>query len=146
MPNRLPAASSTSGPDGCTSFEKSKLNSVVTVAMKISLGDVIPRRNGAGNSHKKDGENATARRIQQNPRAVPHSHIQIRHVQRVLLDELAPWFNHVAHQLDEDVVGVVHLADLHLQQRARLAVERRLPELVLVHLAEAFIALHADAL
>src|SRR5947209_1908601 len=103
MPNRSPAASSTSGPDGCMPFEKSKLNSVVTVAMKISLGDVIPRRNGAGNSHKKR-------------RAVPPSHIQIRHAQRVLLNELAPGFNHVAHQLDEDVVGVVHLADFHLQE------------------------------
>src|SRR5208337_3955433 len=41
---------------------------------------------------------------------------------------------------------LVELADLHLQQRTRLAVERRLPELVLVHFSEALVALEGHAL
>src|SRR4029077_16566873 len=61
--------------------------------------------------------------------------------QRVVLDEFAPRLDHVAPQLGEDVVGLVDLLDLHLQQRTRLGVERGLPELPGVHLAEAFIAL-----
>ena len=38
----------------------------------------------------------------------------------VLLDELAPWFDDVAHQLGEDLVRLGKVAQLHLQQRAGL--------------------------
>src|ERR1700722_12187064 len=74
------------------------------------------------------------------------SHVQVRHAQRILLDELAARLDNIAHELDEDVVGLVDLADLDLQQRARLAIESRLPELVLVHLSQALVALESDAL
>ena len=43
-------------------------------------------------------------------------------------------------------VGLVDLLDLHLQQRARVGVERGLPELLRVHLAQALVALQRDAL
>src|SRR5687767_4900578 len=66
--------------------------------------------------------------------------------QRVVLDELAARLDQVAHQLGEDVVGLVDLLDLHLQQRARIDVQRGLPQLLRVHLAETFVALHGDAL
>ena len=36
--------------------------------------------------------------------------------------------------------------DLHLQQRARVEVERRLPELLRVHLAQTLVALQREAL
>src|SRR5947208_3247038 len=62
-------------------------------------------------------------------------------VQRIVLDEFAARFDHVAHQLREDVVGLVDFLDLHLQQRALVGVERGFPELAGVHLAEAFVAL-----
>jgi hypothetical protein len=32
--------------------------------------------------------------------------VQIAHVQRVVFDELAPWFDHVTHQDGEHPVGV----------------------------------------
>src|SRR6202044_3598118 len=64
------------------------------------------------------------------------SHVQIRHAQRVVLDELAARLDDVAHQLDENVVSLVDLADLDLQERAGVAVEGRLPQLILVHFAQ----------
>src|SRR5215831_20311094 len=51
------------------------------------------------------------------------SHVQVRHRQRVLLDEGAAWFDNVAHQAGEDLVGLAQVADFHLQQRARVLVE-----------------------
>src|SRR6185437_3827325 len=66
--------------------------------------------------------------------------------QRIVLDEFAAGFDHVAHQLGEDVVGLVDLLDLHLQQRASFGVERGFPELLRVHLAQAFVALQVESL
>ena len=51
------------------------------------------------------------------------------HIQRVLLDELAARFHHVAHQLGKDVIGLGQIIDLHLQQRPRLGVEGGFPQL-----------------
>ncbi len=51
----------------------------------------------------------------------------------------------VAHQRREDLVRFVGVVDLDLQQRTRLRVERGLPELVGIHLAEALVALDRDA-
>src|SRR3954451_5908401 len=73
------------------------------------------------------------------------SHVDVG-AERIILDEFAARLDHIAHQLGEDVVGLVDLLDLHLQQRALVDVERGLPELVRVHLAETFIALQGDAL
>ena len=64
----------------------------------------------------------------------------------MLLDEVAARLDHVAHQLGEDVVGLVDLLDLHLKQRAHVDVQRGFPELSRVHLAKTFIALQRDAL
>jgi hypothetical protein len=41
------------------------------------------------------------------------SHVDIG-AKRVVLNELAPRLDHIAHQLGEDVVGLVDLLDLHL--------------------------------
>src|SRR5215213_7732237 len=68
--------------------------------------------------------------------------VEVRDRQRVLLDELASRLDDVAHELDEEVVGVGRILDLDLQERAYVAVERRLPELLRRHLAEALVALH----
>src|SRR6476646_7589896 len=74
------------------------------------------------------------------------SDVEVGDVQRVGLDEVAARLDDVAHQLGEDVVGVGDLLHLHLQQRADVAVERRLPELLRVHLAETLVALKGQAL
>ena len=58
----------------------------------------------------------------------PASHVDVG-AERIVLDEFAARLDHVAHQLGEDVVGLVDLLDLHLQQRARVGVERGFPEL-----------------
>src|SRR5208282_1695520 len=43
------------------------------------------------------------------------SDIQIRHAQRILLNELPAGLNDVAHQLDEDIIGLGGLLDPDLQ-------------------------------
>ncbi len=45
-------------------------------------------------------------------------HVQIRHVERILPDEVASWLHHVAHELGEDVVGFVEFGDFYAQKRA----------------------------
>jgi hypothetical protein len=72
------------------------------------------------------------------------SHIHIR-AKRIILDEFAAGLDHIAHQLGEDVVGLVDLLDLHLQEGTFIGVERGLPELIRVHLAETFVTLKLDA-
>src|SRR5215469_12031973 len=72
-------------------------------------------------------------------------HIQ-RRVERVVLDEFAPGLDDVAHELGEEVVGLVGVLDLDEQERARVLVERRLPELLGVHFPEALVALQRKAL
>src|SRR5262249_4398664 len=74
------------------------------------------------------------------------SDVEVAHVERVFLDELPPWLHLVAHEGGEDLVGLVRVLDLHLQQRARLGVHRRLPELRRVHLAETLVALDLETL
>ena len=68
-----------------------------------------------------------------------------RSVQREFLDELTPRLNDVAHQAGEHFVGVVGVGDFHLQERAGFGVERGFPELLGVHFAQAFGALHGNA-
>jgi hypothetical protein len=55
------------------------------------------------------------------------SYIQIGDVQCVFLDEFAAGLDNIAHQLDENIIGVITFLDLDLQKRPRLTVERRLP-------------------
>src|ERR1700742_1790524 len=73
------------------------------------------------------------------------SHVDVR-AQRIVLDELTARLDHIAHQLGEDVVGLVEFLDLDLQQRALVGVERGLPELPRIHFTEAFVALQRHAL
>src|SRR6185295_3277694 len=77
---------------------------------------------------------------------VGRSDVKVGDRQGVALDELTARLDDIAHQPREDLVGLAEIADLHLQQRARLLVERRLPELLGIHFAQTFVALHADAL
>jgi len=72
--------------------------------------------------------------------------VQIRHLQRIPDNEVPPWFNHVAHKRREDLRRVLDIADPHLQQRPDLRVERSLPKLFGVHLAQALEALNRKAL
>ena len=46
------------------------------------------------------------------------SDVQIGDIQGIVLNEFAAGLHHVAHQLDENIVGGVDFLDLHLQQRA----------------------------
>src|SRR5215472_1008288 len=58
------------------------------------------------------------------------SDVQVLHAERVLLDEAAPRFDLVTHQRGEDLVCLVGVLDADLQQRARLGIHRRRPELL----------------
>jgi hypothetical protein len=71
--------------------------------------------------------------------------IQIRHIQRILLNELPSWLDLLAHQPREQLVGVGGFIVFDLQERAGGGVERGFPELRGVHFAEAFVALQGEA-
>src|ERR1022692_982402 len=70
-------------------------------------------------------------------------YVEIRYVQRVLLDEFAPRFDRIAHQRRKDVIGRHGIFDAHLHQTPALRIDRRIPELARVHLAQALVALDA---
>src|SRR5262245_46253587 len=74
----------------------------------------------------------------------PSSDVDLRG-ERVVLDELAPVLDDLAHQLREEHLGLGGVLDGHLLQRARLRIHRRLAELVRVHLAQALESVEADA-
>src|SRR5688500_3162577 len=69
------------------------------------------------------------------------SDVQILHVLRILLDELPARLDVVAHQRREDLVGFDRVLERHLEDRARLGIHGRLPELVRIHLAQTLVAL-----
>src|SRR5258707_10734325 len=74
------------------------------------------------------------------------SHVQIDDVERIVLDEFAPRLHQLAHQLGEEIVRLVRVLNLHLQKRARILVQCGLPQLVGVHLTQAFIALQRQTM
>src|SRR4030042_1430581 len=68
-------------------------------------------------------------------------YIQVRGVQGVSVDEVAPGALLGPHGGWEDLVGPHRVLDAPLQQRPLFGIHRRLPELPRVHLAEALVAL-----
>ena len=74
-------------------------------------------------------------------------HIEIPHIERVVLDELSARFDHIAHQDREHLVGIdrVIVIQIYLEQFALLRIHRRLEQLLRVHFAETFEALDLHA-
>src|SRR5688500_6291928 len=66
-------------------------------------------------------------------------HIQVLHVERVVLDELSSRLDLIAHQRREHLVGLGMVLGTDLQQRSRLGFHGRRPELLGVHFAEALV-------
>src|SRR4029079_8413656 len=56
--------------------------------------------------------------------------VEVGDVQGIVLDELAPGLDDVAHQADENLVGDVGLRNLDAEQRPVGGVERRFPQLL----------------
>src|SRR5665213_1907092 len=73
------------------------------------------------------------------------SHIQ-RGVERIVLNEFAARLDHFAHQLDEKIVSLVGMLDLHAQKGPRVFIQRGFPKLFRVHFTKAFVALQRHAL
>src|SRR6266850_2456630 len=73
--------------------------------------------------------------------SVGHLDIQVGDVERVLLDELAPGLDGITHQDREHLVGADRVLHRDLQERPRLRIHRRFPELLGIHLTEALVAL-----
>src|SRR5690606_9237465 len=73
--------------------------------------------------------------------AAPTSDIEVGHLQRVGLDELATRLDHVAHQGAEDLVGGDRVLDAHAQQAAGVRIDRGVPQLLGVHFTQALEAL-----
>lgn len=106
--------------------------------------DGLPRRKVIGH-HPPPRTRQIAQRVQYLARiscrlgaggkARINSHVQVRHAQRVLLDEFAARFDDVAHEPREDLVGDIGLRDLDLEERAVLRIERGFPELLGIHFA-----------
>ena len=53
--------------------------------------------------------------------------VEVFDIQRVFLDELAPWFDNVTHQFGKQVVGFGQVFDPYLQQRACVWIQRGFP-------------------
>ena len=45
--------------------------------------------------------------------AAPGSDIEVLYGQGILFDELAPWFDLIAHQGGKDLIGADHVFDIH---------------------------------
>src|SRR6478735_4381515 len=75
------------------------------------------------------------------PVRLSRSDIEEPHVLRVALDERATGLDVLTHEDREDLVGRRGLVERDLQQRAVLGRHRRLPQLLVVHLAQALVAL-----
>src|SRR3954464_15870323 len=65
------------------------------------------------------------------------SDVKVLHLARLGLDEVLPRPDLLAHQHREDLVGQRGILAVHLEQRPRLGVHSRLPELIGVYLSEA---------
>src|SRR3954462_3510279 len=78
--------------------------------------------------------------------AVRFLDVEIGDAEGVVLDELAARFDDVTRQARENLVGDVGLGDLDAEQRTVGGVERRLPQLLGVHFAQALVALDREAL
>ena len=63
----------------------------------------------------------------------------------MILDELAPWLDLIAHQGDKKIIGSLGIFNPDLQQGAVGRVHGRFPELFRVHLAQTFIPLQVTA-
>src|SRR5687768_4573786 len=79
-------------------------------------------------------------------RGYVRSHVEVLHLERVVLDELAADFDVLAHQDAEEPLGLAGLVERDLQQHAAGRVERRVPQLLAVHLAQPLEPLDLDAL
>src|SRR5262249_38877564 len=66
--------------------------------------------------------------------------------ERVGLDEFAARLDQIAHQLRKYIIGLLAFLHFDLQERAGIGVERRLPQLLRVHLAEPLVTLQRYAL
>src|SRR3989442_15982318 len=64
------------------------------------------------------------------------SDIQVLYIERVLLDELAPWLDLVAHQPREPEIRRGCVFHVYTDQHPPGRIHRRRPELARVHLAE----------
>ena len=71
--------------------------------------------------------------------------INISRFQSILLDEIAAWFDDIAHQSRENIVGFDGVVNFDLQQRADFRIESGFPKLFRVHLTETFISLDLQA-
>ena len=78
------------------------------------------------------------------PDALGRLHVQIPDVERILFDELAAALHVFAHQRGEDLLAFAQILQAHLQQRALLGIHGGFPQLLGVHFAQPFVALHAD--
>src|SRR5207248_356009 len=74
------------------------------------------------------------------------SDIEVGRVEGVLLDELAPGLDRIAHQRREHLLRLGHVVRVDLEKGPALWVHRRRPELLGVHLAETLVALDLQAL
>src|SRR5678816_2781660 len=83
------------------------------------------------------------------PTLSPHgssSNVEVSDAERVVLNELAPRLDDVAHEPREYLVGDIGLRDLDPEQRAVGGVQGCFPELLGVHFAESLVALDRQAL
>src|SRR5687767_10367385 len=80
------------------------------------------------------------------PSAARASNVKVLHLACLGHDEALAGSDLLTHEHREDLIGERGVLRIDAQQRARLGIHRRLPELVGVHLAKALEALHRQVL
>src|SRR5687768_15688718 len=72
--------------------------------------------------------------------------VEVSDIKGIGLDEVSSRLDFFAHQDVEDLIGRIEILDTDLQQAPRLGIHGGLPELLRIHLAEAFVPLDAETL
>src|SRR3546814_3121057 len=101
------------------------------VASSRSIADApSARRHGCAGSGGVRADRSPARASMRRP-----SDVEVGDLQRVVLDELAPRFDDIAHQGREDLVGGDRVLDPHLQQADRKSTRSELQSLMRISYA-----------
>ena len=69
-------------------------------------------------------------------------HVEVSHIEGIVLDEAPPVFDVFPHQRGENLVALDQVPQFHSQQGTALGIHSRVPELPGVHLSQTLVALH----
>lgn len=77
---------------------------------------------------------------------IRHSYIELLHIEGMLFDELAAWFDGVAHEHSKNLIGGGSVFHADLKQRAFFRVHAGVPEFFRIHFAQSLEPRQREAL